>query len=97
MSMTKSIQFYAGQKSVKTKSFFGGTFLNYEFCKDIAYTDLSFSEVSNELKNYMIEHDIKVGYCDISGDFGGGYSLFKRYTYINKNGTFITQKQKYDY
>lgn len=27
MSMTKSIQFYAGQKSVKTKSFFGGTFI----------------------------------------------------------------------
>lgn len=97
MSFTKSIEFYAGKKCIKTNSFFGGTFLNYEFHKDIAYTDLSFAEVSNELRNYMVEHDIKIGYCDISGDFGGGYSLIKRYVFVNKDGTLITQKQKYVY
>ena len=98
MSITRSVQFYAGKKCVPTKGLFGGTFLTYEFCKDIAYNvALSFSEVADEMRKYMHDHDIKIGYCDISADFGGGYSLFKRYTFVNKDGTFITEKERYDF
>lgn len=96
MSITRSVEFYAGRKNVRTKTFFGGYFMNYEFSKDIAYKeDITFVQVSEELRNFMIENNIKIGYCDISVDFGGGYSLCKRYTFINKNGKFVTKKQNY--
>lgn len=97
MSITRSVEFYAGKKCVPTKSLFGSTFLNYEFYQDIAYKDISFSDMAIQLREFMENHDIKIGYCDISADFGGGYSLFKRYIFINKKGKFITKKQKYEY
>lgn len=97
MSVTRSIEFYAGDKTVRTKAFFGGYFMNYEFCKDIAYTNTTFQEAAEELRHYMIKHNIKIAYCDISADFGGGYSLFKRYIFVNKSGKIITKKQKYDF
>ena len=97
MSLTRSIQFYCGKQNVKKVGFFGNTFYDYEFSKDIAYTDLDFSLVARELRSYMLQHNIRVGYCDISCDFGGGYSLFKRYTFVNKEGIFITRKVKYGY
>lgn len=97
MSVTKSIHFYCGVKNVPIKSFFGGVFMDYEFSQDIAYKDIPFCDVVNELKAYMFKHNIKIGYCDISADFGGGYSLFKRYTFVNKSGKIITKKQKYDF
>lgn len=97
MSITRSVKFYCGKMCVRTKSFFGGYFMNYEFCKDIAYKDVSFSDVASEMRKYMEENDIKIGYCDISADFGGGYSLFKRYTFVNNSGKFITKKECYSF
>lgn len=97
MSITRSIEFYAGKKTKKCTGIFGNTFLNYDFCEDIVYKDISFSEMSVKLRNYMETNDIKIAYCDISADFGGGYSLFKRYVFVNKKGHFVTMKQKYDF
>lgn len=97
MSVTKSIQFYCGSKNVIKHNLFGGTYKDYEYCKDIAYSDVHFSAVASEMREYMFLHNIRVGYCDISVDFGGGYSLLKRYMFINKSGILITSKQKYNY
>lgn len=97
MAITRSIEFYCGKKNVRKLDFFGNYFNDYEFTYDIAYKDISFSTAVAKLREYMIKHDIKIGYCDIATDFGGGYSLNKRYTFVNKNGTFITERQKYDY
>lgn len=97
MSITKSIEFYAGKINVPAKSFWGTDILTYQFSKDIAYTDISFSDMAQQLREFMIKNDIKVGYCDISADFGGGYSLMKRYTFVNKDGHYITKKEKYNY
>lgn len=97
MSITRSVEFYCGKKSVLKNSIFGGKFLDYQFTLDIAYKDISFTEAVSQLRKFMLDNDIKIGYCDVSADFGGGYSLFKRYTFINKNGTIITKKQRYEY
>lgn len=96
MSITKSVEFYCGKKNILKNSFFCGKFLDYQFTLDIAYTDVSFSEASEQLRKFMSDNNIKIGYCDISADFGGGYSLFRRYTFINKNGTIVTKKKRYD-
>lgn len=97
MSITRSVEFYCGKKNVKTKALFSGYFMNYEFTCDIAYTEKEFSDVAILMREYMEANDIRVGYCDISADFGGGYSLFKRYVFFNKKGHFYTKKRKYDY
>ena len=97
MAITRSQEFYAGNKTVRKKSFFGGTFMDYEFTLDIAYKDLTYADGVKQLQEFMESHDIKIAYLDIATDFGGGYSLCKRYKFYNKKGHIITKPQKYNY